>query len=446
MDDIIFMISGFTDVEIAGNQTFKNALKYLSEFGYKIEVFTFLPSNYPNLQDPHKIFNSNVKFHRLPNILQSILNLGKIVKDSVGRWKINKKQTENQVVDYYEEYNILGRLIYIVYLFMFYLPIELLRVAFFYFKNGADLFYGVNCQGATVASLLARIFKKPVITRFHGTGITKADLQALRRRLLVLDEIVGMKMRSDAVIMANDGTKGDEILELLGVESSKVYFWMNGLDTDNLLLPESFNPDAFKKEQGLGEKKVLLMISRLALWKRVDRGIQCIYQLFKEHKRNDVVLVIIGQGPERERLEELTRSLAVTEAVRFVGGLPHKEVGKYLSISDVFLSLYEISNLGNPIIEALYFGVPIVTINDGSTRNLLIDGYNSALVDLKSVQDNIPSAVINIIENQHLRQRMSENARRTFRQQILTWRQRMELEDRLIRKLVGERAKKLIKE
>ena len=440
MNKTIFMISGFTDVEKAGNQTFKNTIKYLSEYGYRLKVFTFIPNNYGNLQDPSKIFDSNVEFHRLPKIIQGIINFGKLTKDSLGRWKLKKRDSNalesSQAVDYYSEYNTLGRMIYIFYLFLFFLPIETLRTSYFYSKSKADLFYGVNCQGAIVASLMGRIFRKPVIIRYHGTGVVKADLKSLRRKILVFDEIAGMKVRSDAIIMANDGTNGDEILELLNVDRQKVHFWMNGLDIDNLILTKDFDPEAFKKEKNIKDKKLIIMISRLVAWKRVDRGIQGMNLLVNEYKRDDFILLIIGDGPEREKLEELAKSLGLSENVRFAGGIPHKEVAKYLAISDLFLSFYDISNLGNPVLEALYFGVPVITISDRSTRDLLIDGYNSTLIELENMPDNIPAAITKIIDNRDLRKSMSENTRKTFEQRVLSWQKRIDLEDQLIKRLI----------
>ncbi len=276
MSATIFLITGFSDISVWGNQSMKNCIKYLSEFGYQIRVFTFLPKNYPNLQDPKNIFNSKVEFHRSPNILSYLLNFGRRVKDSIGRWKLNPKEKQevksSQTVEYYEEYNSVGRMFYIIFLFVLYLPVELLRTSFYYLKAKPDIFYGVNCQGAVVASLLGRIFDKPVITRFHGTSVREENLEKFKDRLLRLDEITGMKIHSDAIVMGNDGTKGDKILKLLNVNEAKIYYWMNGLDFDDLILPSDWNPENFRQRLGLRGHKTILMISRLAKWKRVDRG------------------------------------------------------------------------------------------------------------------------------------------------------------------------------
>ncbi len=442
----IFLISGLSDVETAGNQSMKNSLRYLSEFGYKIWVFSFMPKDYPNLQDPTEILYPNVEFHRLPNILSPLIWFGKKVKDFIGRRRgglpQNRKEISHEMVGtLLREYNSIGHLFYIAFLFFFYLPVELCRVLYYSFKYKPDLVYGVNYQGSVVASLLGRLLRKPIITRFHGVCISEYDLAKLKNRVLLLDQTVGMKVKADAVIMTNDGTKGDRILSLLNVEEDKIHFWMNGLDKDNLTLPNDWKASDFRKELGFEGKKVVAMFSRLATWKRVDRGIYCIQKLVKEHKMTDVILLIGGEGPERDKLEDLAQTLGVKESVRFLGGVPHEEIAKYYAIANIFLSLYDVSNLGNPLLEALYFGLPIVTIDDDSVSHLLENNHNAFLVDAKNLDTDLPLKIETLLRDEVLMKRMGQNGRTTFNEKVLSWENRIRLEDELIKNLLRRRIK-----
>ena len=112
----IFMVSGFTDVEVAGNQSFRNTIKYLSDFGYSIDVFTFMLEDYPNLQDPGKIFNQNVKFYRLPGMLSPVIKAGKMIKDLIGKRRVTEEESiSSEVGTYLREYNFTGRIFYIIF-------------------------------------------------------------------------------------------------------------------------------------------------------------------------------------------------------------------------------------------------------------------------------------------------------------------------------------------
>jgi glycosyltransferase involved in cell wall biosynthesis len=433
------MITGLSDIELAGNQSLKNAIRYLSCFGYQIIVFTFIPNNYPNLQNPKAIFNSNVVFHRLPGVLSALINFGKKIKDLIGKRKINMapQQDENEERGtYLREYNPIGRIFYMVFLFVLYLPIELCRSLVYSIKLKPSLIYGVNCQGAFVAGLLGWLLKRPVLTRFHGASISKSDLSSLKRRILVLDEIVGLKSKANAVVMTNDGTKGDTILKMLNIEEKKIHFWMNGLDTDGLSLPGNWNADNFRRELGIEGNNILLMVCRLTRWKGIEKGIQCIYKLINEHRMEDVLLVIAGNGPGKEEFENLANQLGVRNSIRFLGGIPHKQVAKYFSIADIFLSLYDVSNLGNPLLEALYCGLPIVTIDDGSTRHLLRNGDNCFLIESQDIEGELPLIVKQLLKDKALRERICSNARKTFKDKVLSWEDRMRLEDQLVRELL----------
>jgi len=440
MSHTIFMITGLSDVEIAGNQSLKNSLTFLSKSDFHIHLFSFLPSNYPNLEKPGSLFLPNVTFHRLPAIFSPLVALGKLFKDLFGKRKSNKFSVEimsnNMAGTFLREYNPLGRITYILFLFLFYTPLEFLRIILFCLKHNPDLFYGVNCQGSFLASLLGRTLHKPIITRFHGISVTLDDLNNWKRKIFLLDEITGLTAKTDAIIVTNDGTKGEDILKRLKVNGNKIRFWLNGFDYNHLSLPPNWDRKKFIDQLGIANHFVLLMVSRLASWKRVDRGIDIVNRLVQKHNFENQILLIAGEGPERKKLENLVVTLNLKRYVRFLGGIPHREIAKYYSCADAFLSLYDVSNLGNPIFEALFFGLPLITINDGSTHPLLQNDYNSILVNPANITEEAAEKIHDLSEHAELRERLHNNAQSTFAQNILSWQDRMKLEEDLIKTLL----------
>jgi glycosyltransferase involved in cell wall biosynthesis len=322
-------------------------------------------------------------------------------------------------------------------MFLFYLPFETLRVLLHAWRQNAELLYGVNCQGALVASLVGRVLRKPVVTRFHGVSISEADLRSWVTKLLVLDEIVGLKAPANAVIITNDGTRGDRIAELLGVDAKRVYFWRNGWDKADLEYDDpAWSAEAFKGELGIQGRRVLLMVSRLASWKRVDRGIRCLASLVKHYGRRDTILLVVGDGPLKNTLEDLAQKLDVREYVVFAGRVPHRSIWRYYRISDVFLSLYDVSNLGNPLFEAMYFGLPIVTLKGPGVADLLKDGYNAILVGEEELDEELPRKVNWLLQEGRMAAELGENAKQTLASNVLSWEERMRLETELIGKIL----------
>ena len=437
----IYMTCGLSDIEVVGNQSMKNGIKYLSESGNQIEVFTFFPEGFRNLQDPRLVFENNVRFHRLPRFLLSVMVAGKRLKDQINQFSVSKGDAKHlnpsDSIQYHEEYSALGHLIYLLFQFLVYLPYEFIRVIWFTLSHGKpDLLYGLNCQGAVVASLLGRILMRPVVTRFHGTNVSERTLASRRERLLLGDQIAGLKAPSRAVITTNDGTRGDIILKLLGRDPSIIRYWMNGVDTDDLIWPSDIHIEDLRRQLDLQGKRVLLLVSRLAVWKRIDRGIMCLRALHQHEDLRDVTLVVVGTGPERQTLETYAQQLEISDSVRFVGGVSHKDMGAYFLAADIFLSLYDRTNLGNPLLEAMYFGRAIVTLADGSTDHLVRDGRSAYLVSQAKIESELPERVYQLLTDSPLRLSFGQEARQAFREQVPTWERRMGWEHELIQQIL----------
>ena len=105
---------------------------------------------------------------------------------------------------------------------------------------------------------------------------------------------------------------------------------------------------------------VLVTATRLARWKRVDRAVDAVALLRKQGIA--AKLLVVGDGEERTNLEDQARQLGLQGQVTFVGPVPQAEVQRYLWAADVFMSVNELSNVGNPLLEAMLAGRCILTI------------------------------------------------------------------------------------
>jgi glycosyltransferase involved in cell wall biosynthesis len=174
------------------------------------------------------------------------------------------------------------------------------------------------------------------------------------------------------------------------------------------------------------------MVSKLKVWKRIERGIE----MMKRLSLPDAALVIVGDGERRSALEELAGGLVGSGRIVFAGARPFGEVADFYAAADIFLSLYDCSNLGNPLLEALYSGLPVVTLRDGSTEGLLEDGVNAVLVSPERPVEELAAAVTSLASDGARREALSAGARRTFREKVRTWEQRMAVESALLASLL----------
>jgi len=235
----------------------------------------------------------------------------------------------------------------------------------------------------------------------------------------------------DLVIMTNDGSQGDQLLAQMGVKDEKIRFWINGLDTD-----EFQHLPTVREARGsleISHRYVLLAVSRLMRLKRVDRSIRALPDVVEEYP--DTILVIVGDGPERDRLKQLAVELGVQEHVRFEGAVPHDEVPKYLAAADIFLSFYDWSNVGNPLLEAMMAGKCIVTLNNGDTSRFVKNEQNGVLLEYEDLP-KLSEVIKELLVDEQRRNYLAANARKFAEERFWSWDERMDAEIQAVEALL----------
>lgn len=307
-----------------------------------------------------------------------------------------------------------------------------------------DVLYAYEVHAVLAARLLRRRgFGLPLVARFQGTVMHPA----LSDRLLYLrrlEEALALKTRAAMYIMTNDGTRGAEVLSRLNPASrGRVKFWRNGLDLDRLRPPGPSQRASARRDLAIPDDAfVLLTASRLATWKRVDRAVRALPKVrsWLPH----AMLLIVGDGEERARLGALARELGVAAAVRFVGAVPHADVMRYMHAADVFLAIADLSNVGNPLLEAMACGMCIVAVDAGDTRELIIDSKTGRLADssnrsgfVKPLEDRLADLLVTLGGSSAQRDRLAAGAASYAGEHFWTWEQRMAAEVDAVADLVA---------
>jgi glycosyltransferase involved in cell wall biosynthesis len=302
-----------------------------------------------------------------------------------------------------------------------------------------DVIYGYEVHGVLAARLLRRRgFRLPLVTRFQGTVMRPAldDRLLYARRY---EEALALKTPADLVIMTDDGTQGDEVLARLNPRArERTRFWRNGLDLDRLRPASAEERRLSRAELGFDDDAfVLLTASRLAAWKRVDRSVRALARV--RAWAPAARLLVVGDGEERGRLESLVRSLGVADAVRFVGAVPQED-------ADVFLAVADLSNVGNPLLEAMACGMCIVAVDAGDTRDLIAEGVRGRLVDsanrsgiARPLEERLGDLLVSLAGDAAQRERLASGAAAYAREHFWTWEQRMAAEVAAVEAIAGRR-------
>jgi len=191
-----------------------------------------------------------------------------------------------------------------------------------------------------------------------------------------------------------------------------------GIDKNIEVIPTGINLDKFKikmteeekealrKSLGIGESnKIILSLGRLGVEKNIDEILRNLPMLIERHR--DLTMLIVGDGPHRATLENMTIELNIKDHVIFTGLIPPDIVARYYQIADIFVSASESETQGLTYIEALANGIPEVCKYDKCLEGVLISGYNGFAYERS--QDFIED-MNTLLEDYALRSKMSANA------------------------------------
>lgn len=112
----------------------------------------------------------------------------------------------------------------------------------------------------------------------------------------------------------------------------------------------------------------LVTASRLVRKNAVDDVIRALTFLPEYVK-----FLILGIGPDETKLRELAKALGVEFRVRFLGQVEHKDLPKYLKVSDIFIRPSLSEGMGNAFIEAMASGIPVIATQEGGIADFLFD-------------------------------------------------------------------------
>lgn len=281
---------------------------------------------------------------------------------------------------------------------------------------------------AIIGSRLARLFlpkKFKIVHRIQGVSLLRSSHHNLWLMLRKLEWLLALKMRADAYIMTNDGTLGDVVWKYWNrdVDGERLFHARNGLSA-SMLVPRLDRAEALRS-LGLDPSNIyLLMLSRLDPIKRVERGLHALADM---ENAKQVRLLIAGDGEELEPLKALAEKLGIADRVIFLGGVERSDVARVMSAADMFVSTYDFSNCGNPLFEAQWFELPVVTLDNGATGTVISDGVNGLLLPVGD-HARLVQALSLLVHDRDLRARLSAGAKTWADENMVSWQLRMERE------------------
>lgn len=218
----------------------------------------------------------------------------------------------------------------------------------------------------------------PFITTLHGTDITLVGKDAS------FEPVITFAInQSDAVTSVSESLKQD------------TYSYFN-VKRDIEVIPNFVDIDLYSKAKNAlskfnyntGDKKVLLHISNFRPVKRVEDVVRVFDKVRKEIPAK---LFLVGDGPDRGKIEAMCRELGTCEDIQFLGKM--KATEQALAMADLFLLTSETESFGLAALEAMAASVPVISTNTGGLSEINVDGFSGYLSNVGDVDDMAAKAV-----------------------------------------------------
>jgi N-acetyl-alpha-D-glucosaminyl L-malate synthase BshA len=252
---------------------------------------------------------------------------------------------------------------------------------------------------ATVAYLAKQILADegiyiPVVTTLHGTDVTLVGSDRS------FAPVVAFSInQSDGVTAVSNHLRQQTCEQLKIKKEIEVIY--NFIDFSRF---SRLNKEHFRKAIAPEGEKILVHTSNFRKVKRIEDVIQT-FEIVQ--KKIPSKLLLMGDGPERPRMERLCRELGLYEHVRFLG--KQDAVEEILAVADLFVIPSANESFGLSALEAMACEVPVISSNAGGLPEVNIHGVTGFLSDIGDIESMGAHALM-LLENEDMLKEFSRNA------------------------------------
>ncbi|MCC9016209.1 MULTISPECIES: N-acetyl-alpha-D-glucosaminyl L-malate synthase BshA [Flavobacterium] len=219
----------------------------------------------------------------------------------------------------------------------------------------------------------------PMITTLHGTDITLVGNHPFYKPAVTFSI-----NKSDYVTSVSQSLK-DDTLKLFKIKN-KIKVIPNFIELDKVRK----DPQApcHRYVMAKEDERIITHISNFRKVKRIPDIIKIFYNIQKEIPSK---LMMVGDGPEKEKAEVLCMELGIYDKVIFFGN--SNEIDKILCFTDLFLLPSETESFGLAALEAMSSGVPVISSNSGGLPEVNFDGFSGYLSNVGNVEEMAANAI-----------------------------------------------------
>jgi N-acetyl-alpha-D-glucosaminyl L-malate synthase BshA len=217
----------------------------------------------------------------------------------------------------------------------------------------------------------------PMVTTLHGTDITLVGNHPFYK------PAVSFSINKSDVVTSVSQSLKDDTYNLFNIKKD-IHVIPNFIELDKIR-----NESLISCQRSVMAKKEERIVTHISNFRRVKRIPDVVKIFYKIQQQIPAKLMMVGDGPEKAKAEQLCEELGIQDKVIFFGN--SNEIDQILSYSDLFLLPSETESFGLAALEAMAWSVPVISSNSGGLPEVNFDsisGYLSAVGDIDNMADN----------------------------------------------------------
>jgi glycosyltransferase involved in cell wall biosynthesis len=257
-----------------------------------------------------------------------------------------------------------------------------------------------------VGGAAAFLIGRPAIVTLRGADLNRAKSRRLDRTILRI------AIRLNDRIVCVSRSQREWLLNNFPEARSKTLHIANGVFIPVL-------PGTGPETHRTGGKSKFKLVSVGSLIKRKGHAI-IIQTLASLPEDSGVTLTIIGEGPDREMLENLITSLGLSSSITLLGHVAPDRIPGILAQHDAFVLCSYSEGRSNALLEAMATAMPIIATDIPGTNELINNNRNGILIPCDD-NEALRNAIFRIRDNPDLRENIGQSALQTISDLELTW-------------------------
>ncbi len=219
----------------------------------------------------------------------------------------------------------------------------------------------------------------PMVTTLHGTDITLVGNHPFYK------PAVSFSINKSDVVTSVSKNLREETYKLFNI-TNEIHVIPNFVELDkNIQDPRiACRRSVIANE----DERIITHISNFRKVKRIPDIIKVFYKI---QKKIPARLMMVGDGPEKAKAERLCREYGIEGKVIFLGN--SNEIDRILSLSDLFLLPSQTESFGLAALEAMAWGVPVISSNSGGLPEVNFHGVSGYLSDVGNIDEMAANAI-----------------------------------------------------